>query len=214
MTTPKQTRKIKAVRRDAKLKNLPPAQRDLIIAWHLEDGEESCRSRILSELHISGDVEGRPVSNKVLYEALAFWRAEKRFSSFQNLAMAQAELESEAKGGMSAEAMHEAVDRNFIMLAAETEDTELYRELRMLRIADQSAKAKAKHQERALDQKDADLKLAREKFEFDAAKAVLAKLAELRTIAKDRALSEDDKIAQVRLRLWGPAPLTLEGPKT
>ena len=51
--------------------------------------------------------------------------------------------------------------------------------------------------------KDKQLKLAREKFEFDAAKAAMEKAAEIKTISADDALAADEKIAKVRAALFG-----------
>ncbi len=50
---------------------------------------------------------------------------------------------------------------------------------------------------------DEALKLAREKFEFDAAKAAMEKAAEIKTISADDALAADEKIAKVRAALFG-----------
>lgn len=60
--------------------------------------------------------------------------------------------------------------------------------------------------ERELAIKEAELSLAREKFEFDAAKAALKELPALRKIASDNSLNDQDKLTQVRLRLFGSAP--------
>lgn len=51
--------------------------------------------------------------------------------------------------------------------------------------------------------KDEQLKLAREKFEFDAAKAAMAKAAEIKRISADDSLAADEKIARVRAALFG-----------
>lgn len=56
---------------------------------------------------------------------------------------------------------------------------------------------------RAQATKDDQLRLAREKFEFDAAKAAMAKAAEIRGISADDGLSADEKIAKVREALFG-----------
>lgn len=55
----------------------------------------------------------------------------------------------------------------------------------------------------AQETKDAQLKLAREKFEFDAAKAAMAKAAEIKSISADDSLAADEKIARVRAVLFG-----------
>lgn len=52
----------------------------------------------------------------------------------------------------------------------------------------------------------ADLQLRRDRFEFDAAKAALACLPQLRKIAADTGASEQDKLQQARLALFGSAP--------
>ena len=49
------------------------------------------------------------------------------------------------------------------------------------------------------------LRLAREKFEFDAAKAAMEKAAQIRAISADESLSADAKIAAVRTALFGEA---------
>lgn len=51
--------------------------------------------------------------------------------------------------------------------------------------------------------KDEQLRLAREKFEFDAAKAAMAKAAEIKSISADDSLAADEKIARVRAALFG-----------
>jgi len=56
------------------------------------------------------------------------------------------------------------------------------------------------------DLSERNIELAREKFEFDAAKAALAVLPELRKIATDRSLTDDDKLRQARLKLFGDLP--------
>lgn len=56
------------------------------------------------------------------------------------------------------------------------------------------------------DLAERNIDLAREKFEFDAAKAALEVLPELRRISDDRSISEGDKLTQARLALFGDLP--------
>lgn len=56
------------------------------------------------------------------------------------------------------------------------------------------------------DIKAEQLRLARERFEWDAAKAAMAKLEELRSIKGRNDLDEDDKLDKVRAALFGVAP--------
>jgi len=61
---------------------------------------------------------------------------------------------------------------------------------------------KARDQE--LDEQN--LTLARDKFQFDAAKAALDALPALREIAKDKSLSDGDKLTSARKALFGELP--------
>jgi hypothetical protein len=60
---------------------------------------------------------------------------------------------------------------------------------------------KARDQDRA----EADLRLARDRFEFDAARLCLEKLPELRAIAGNTQLDTNGKIDEVRRKLFGTA---------
>ena len=57
--------------------------------------------------------------------------------------------------------------------------------------------------ERAQETKDEQLKLAREKFEFDAAKKAMELAAEIKDVAGDDSLDDDEKIQKVREALFG-----------
>lgn len=61
-----------------------------------------------------------------------------------------------------------------------------------------------KSRDQALDLEQ--LRLDREKFEFDAARACLSKLPELKVIGADDSLDEDAKIRAVRERIFGRLP--------
>jgi hypothetical protein len=54
-----------------------------------------------------------------------------------------------------------------------------------------------------VDLKDERAALDREKFQFDAAKACLARLPELKVISQDKGLSDAEKVDAVRLKLFG-----------
>lgn len=54
--------------------------------------------------------------------------------------------------------------------------------------------------------KAAELRLQREKFEFDAAKKCLEKLPQLKAIAADSGLDKEAKLRAVREKLFGPLP--------
>jgi len=51
-----------------------------------------------------------------------------------------------------------------------------------------------------------EVSLARDKFTFDATRAALAKLPQLKAISTNKELSDDQKLEQARLALFGSAP--------
>lgn len=57
-----------------------------------------------------------------------------------------------------------------------------------------------------LETKREEVKLAVDKHQFDATRAAMAKLPELKAIATNKDLSEDQKLEQARLALFGSAP--------
>lgn len=85
-------------------------------------------------------------------------------------------------------------------------DSELFVALRKLRQED----VKAAQKQAQIAQKDKEITLAVDKFQFEAATAVMAHLAELRTIAADRALSGPEKVKAVQLKLFGTPRTALE----
>jgi len=208
------------LRRDATVKKLDGEARKAVLAWLEEDGWQSCCQRIFSELGIASPKDAtKPVGKNTLYDAVNYWAAQEISDEMFCFRDAQVELMAKFKPG-DAKVAREFGEFALLQRANKTQNEDIFTvatsaqdSRRRLDLEEQSGKTKAEIAFAKLSQKDRDHLLAREKFEFDAAKAVLAKLAELKTIARDRALSEDDKITQVRLRLWGPDPLALEGPK-
>jgi len=57
-----------------------------------------------------------------------------------------------------------------------------------------------------LQQLDKQISLDRAKFEFDAAKACLARLPELKAISTDKGLTQAQQVEQIRLKLFGELP--------
>lgn len=191
--------RLRKTRRDAKLERLTPEQRAAVESWLAEDGAQSCLQRLSSEL-------GLTVSQATLYESLARWRAQRKFSAIELIARSQAEQEAAAKGGMTVAQMEEAIDRHFISLAAVAEDTELYKELRYLRIADQTAKtnaqigaAKLRQKDKQLSQKDADLQLAERRV-----KILEERERKTKEVLEDKTIDAATQAARIR-EIFGKA---------
>ena len=65
---------------------------------------------------------------------------------------------------------------------------------------------RVRHQERALWQRDRNLEWRRHVFEFNAVKAVMERLTEIKKIDADRTLPDREKIDAVRQCLFGDPP--------
>ena len=184
----------KKVRSDALLKNLPAERQEQIIEWcdkpnDREDGEPRPGTGGFPFAREQLAADGVRVSLRALSDFWSWWHLQRDMDAvFDIQEMVATRTGDPALARSTAETV-------FLNLSVAKQDAKVF-----------AAATKAADSRRALD-------MDREKFQFDAAKAVLAKLAELKTIARDRALSEDDKITQVRLRLWGPDPKLLEGPQ-
>lgn len=138
-------------------------------------------------------------------------RALERFEAWMRPQVASRRVElavlarNEARDLAAAAGAREDVANAFLAMASEialrTEDPSAAGEW-MRMFADV---VKAAQKDAQLKQHAEDSRFAREKFEFDAAKAVLEKAASLRAISADNDLSADAKIAAVRTELFGEA---------
>ncbi len=116
------------------------------------------------------------------------------------------ELLEEYPQGLDSEFMFRTAQAVFEADVARKGDLKNHILLRKLRQADRAQDESHHQRERAIEQRERQLELAREKFEFDAAAAVLDHLSEVREIAADRSMRHASKIQAVRRRLFGDAP--------
>ena len=70
----------------------------------------------------------------------------------------------------------------------------------------ESERLKREQKDREIQQREEALKLDREKFEFNAAESCLKHLPELRSIATKPGLSSNERIQEIRQRLFGVLP--------
>ena len=70
---------------------------------------------------------------------------------------------------------------------------------------EKALRAKLVGEKKRFEQKERQMALAREKFEFDAVEAVLKETARIKTISADPALSSDEKREQLRRLLFPQA---------
>lgn len=213
------------VRPEAVLKNLQRAAQELIVEWSNQpaqkdaDGEPIAGTGgvpfALAQLKEHARLVSRPelaVSQSTLYAFLDWFSLEQDLEiSFEReqqvlAKTGNAKLAREAGETLLMKLGLAAKSAKLIHTAAQIADSR-----RSLDLEERSGRTRAEIARAKLVQKDRDWQLAREKFEWDGAKEALAKLKELKSIAADRTLNDDQKIEQVRLRLWGAPPKEMEG---
>ncbi len=148
---------------------------------------------------------GRPPKAEARARALCTFMSDVRDAAEFSSRFRSALLE-EYPEGIDSEFMFRTAQAVFEADVARRGDLKNHILLRKLRQTDR-AQDEAHHQrERAIEQRERQLELAREKFEFDAAAAVLDHLSEVRAIADDRTMRRPAKIQAVRRRLFGDPP--------
>ena len=116
------------------------------------------------------------------------------------------QLLEEYPTGLDSEFMFRTAQAVFEADVARRGDLKNHIALRRLRQMDRAQDEAHAQRERAIEQRERQLELAREKFEFDAAEAILDHLSEVREIAGNRTLKHPMKIQAVRFRLFGAPP--------
>jgi predicted transcriptional regulator len=201
-------------RSDARLKNLAPAIRARIAKWAREESLKSVSSRCASELGIT---IGLPALSSFLRWQRAVEAQAKRKETLGEMfqradANAKAVAELLKETGATADQLAAAEMLVFQMQSTQAgeattpENLALSIELEKLRIARDLARTKAETDRAKLRHKDEELRQSQERLtllQFDASRAALAELKTLRSIAADRTLSEPEKVAAVRLKLFG-----------
>lgn len=153
--------------------------------------------------------DGVETSRTPLSEFFAWYPLSLKLSAAASMGDAVKEILRELPGlNLDEQKLSQAGQAIFEAEALQRGDSELYVSLRKLRQEDTKAAQKAEQ----LAQKEREITLAIDKFQFDAAKAVMANLAELKAIAADRALSAPEKVKAVQLKLFGTPRTALELP--
>ena len=147
-----------------------------------------------------------PPSRTAFYAWLGRMRAEESAHRLEQAATAAAEAAALAKTQTSDEAQiaaYKAMATELALRTGSAKEAEKFINMAGA-LADKRLKAaELKLKARAQETKDEQLKLAREKFEFDAAKKAMEFAAEIKDVAGDDSLDDDEKIQLVRKALFG-----------
>ncbi len=199
------------LRRDAVLKKLESAQRKQVLEWLEQDGEESARQRILSELHIASPQDpAKPVSRQTLYDAVNYWAAQEITDEMFSFRDAQADLFKQFRPD-DAKLAREFGEFALLQRANKSQDKDIFTvasmaqdSRRRLDLEEKSAEFKGKVANAKLLQKDRDFLLAEKKFRRETCELFLEWFS--KETAKQIATSgatNAEKIEQLGLAMFG-----------
>ena len=179
-------------RSDAKLLNLPEEEQSALCDWLLSGVPyHKVKSMLKDQFKVSTSLGALSNFYDSVCSAELIARRRRAVSTADEIAK-----EAEAKPGRFDTATIDALKQKaFELSVSPGADPRDVKSLFMLVL-------KARDQ----DLGERNIELARDKFEFDAAKAAMAVLPELRRIANDKSMTEDDKLHQARLKLFGEVP--------
>jgi hypothetical protein len=183
----------KLIRGDAKLKKLPEDRQTEIFDRLNKSGETlaSVRSWLRED--------GLSTSSRALSEFRDWYELKVTFKETEQDTLNFLELARKEMPDISEEEIARLGNLHFNLSAIKQRDPKLFLKF-------QTARHRAEMDVRKFDQRERELALSRDKFEFDAAKACLAQLPQLKVIAGNSKLSESDKINAIRTKLFGVLP--------
>ncbi len=146
-------------------------------------------------------------SRTALYRWAARMRSLESARRIEQAVVARDEVDSlAASAGQTDQRLIDAYKAMAAEIAMRTGDAATaatYTRMALDLAAAQAKSAELSLKARAQETKDAALRLAREKFEFDAAKRAMQQAGMIKAIQADGALDEDAKILKVRQALFG-----------
>lgn len=184
----------KLIRGDAKLKKLPPERQREI--WERLNAPKETLASVAKWLR----EDGVTVSKQTLSEFCSWYSLRLTFEEAEQDTVNFQEFITSAMPNLSQERVAELGSVYFNLQAIKHRDPKLF-------LAFQTAQHRAEMDVKKFEQRERELALSRDKFEFDAAKACLAQLPQLKVIASNTKLSESDKIDAIRRKLFGQLPL-------
>jgi hypothetical protein len=180
-------------RSDSTLDNLPPNQRETLERWLFEEnlGYEAAAKRLHADFNIKSSTTGV----WGFYQRRAQARLLDRITRNKAKANAVVERFTQEPADLYRGALNMISEIAFDKATKEELDVETIYNFTKLLIAGRKEDVRAEA-----------LTLARDRFQFDAAKACLAHLPALRSIAQDNKLDQNAKLDAIRQKLFGQLP--------
>lgn len=187
----------KKVRADAVLKNLPEERQGEIF--------ERCRTETLAAVRKWLAQDGIKVSQQTLSEFYSWYALRASLKEAESDTENLLELIRKDAPELPEERLASIGNALFNLRAIKQQDPKLFLAFQTARHRAEMDRLKFEQRDRQLKQQAESLQLEREKFEFDAAKACLAALPELKVIGSSKA-DDTTKIEAIRKRLFGQLP--------
>ncbi len=173
---------MRKARSDSALKVLPDKKQEAIIVYmHDHSLDET--------VAYCSDTLGVKTSRSRVSEFFSWWHVTKSLTQARDFAdQLRNDLKTMPNVNLDDDAVMRIGQKAFELQAVKTRDAKLFIGLRKL------------------NQSERVLKLEKDKFEFDAAKACLKALPALKAIATDKGLDENERLNAVREKLFGDLP--------
>ncbi len=178
-------------RGDSKLKVLPPA-RQAELFDHIEAHTLHQTKAWLAE-------DGLNTSIAAISEFREWYQIRRDYSRMEEDALTLAGVLKNQMPELAPEKLQAYGEALFNIMAVKKLDPKLYLDM-------QTAKHNAEMDHKKFDQRERELQLQKDKFEFNAARACLTHLPSLRTIAADTSLDQNAKLQAIRAKLFGQLP--------
>lgn len=162
---------------------------------------EHARTHALVETVAWLKADGVKISVGSLSSWLSDWRLSAIFRHSESKAVQFRDWLAKATPALSAEELDQRAALMFQFQAVESGDAETW-------LAIASARQKGQIEKAKLDQRERQLQLDTDKFQFDAVKAAIKHAAEIKTISANSKISSAEKVNQIRQKLFGTLPQT------
>ena len=193
--------------RSTKLASLSPTQKDQVASWLLDEGlaQQAAAERVK-------EVFGFSISQQAIGK---FWHREcvpRKLLCSSEVAKSIQQMTASIKADWQDVNAQLLGQRIFETLASPAVDLKVVpalgsvlEKIKSRAVQEKALGARTAAEKRREAQRERQLALAREKFEYDAVEAALAQAPAIRTITADGALSSDEKREQVRRLLFPQA---------
>ncbi len=191
----------------SKLASLTPAQKDQVASWLLDD-DLSLSEAVLKIEEVFGFKMTRAGISKFWHRECAprkLLRSAETARSVESVARTVKTDWQDTNAQLMGQKIFEALSDPMVDLKTVCQLGSMLERIKRRGLSEKTLRAKLTNEKHRFGQKERQMTLDREKFEFNAVEAVLKQAGKVKSISADRALSSDEKRDQLRRLLFPQA---------